>query len=80
MPFDPPADAETRRALRPGRSVIPTETLPRPDLALLSHPRAIGAVQVSGEVLVQPRQAACFPTFRPVISFESRQRGGATGR
>ncbi|SFU01192.1 urea carboxylase-associated family protein [Sedimentitalea nanhaiensis] len=57
MPFDPPADADSRRAIPP---VIcyPTDDLPHPDLALYRAARA-DAVR-TGEVLVPPRTAACF--------------------
>jgi uncharacterized protein len=57
MPFDPPADAEARRAVAP---VIcyPNETLPQPDLPLYRAARA-GAVK-TGEIVVPPREAACF--------------------
>lgn len=52
-----PADAEVRRAIPP---VIcyPNDTLPKPNLALYAHARA-GANKIS-EVLVPPRDAACF--------------------
>ncbi len=52
-----PEDADKRRAVRP---VIcyPVEALPVPDLALYQAAR-LGAVKVS-EVLVPPREAACF--------------------
>ena len=52
-----PADAAARRAVPP---VIcyPNDTLPVPDLALYAAARA-GATKVS-EVLVPPREAACF--------------------
>lgn len=57
MPFDPPADAEARRAVKP---VIcyPPETLPSPDLSLYRAARG-GAVK-TGEVLVPSRDASCF--------------------
>lgn len=57
MPFDPPSDAENRRAIAP---VIcyPVETLPVPDLALYKDARA-NAVKTD-EVLVPARDAACF--------------------
>ncbi len=56
-PFPAPADAEARRAVKP---VIcyPNETLPQPDLALYRAARQ-GASKVA-EVLVPPRDAACF--------------------
>lgn len=52
-----PSDARTRRAIKP---VIcyPTDTLPQPDLALYASARR-GAAK-TGEVLVPPREAACF--------------------
>jgi len=54
---DAPADADARRAVAP---VIcyPTETLPVPDLALYRAARS-GAGKVA-EVVVAPREAACF--------------------
>lgn len=57
MPFDPPADADARRSIRP---VIcyPTETLPQPDLALYRSARKDAAK--TAEVLVPPREASCF--------------------
>ena len=55
--FPPPDDADQRRDVAP---VIcyPTETLPRPDMGLYCAARA-GARKVD-EVLVPPRDAACF--------------------
>ncbi|WP_083096278.1 urea carboxylase-associated family protein [Pseudophaeobacter leonis] len=55
--FPAPADAEARRAVKP---VIcyPNETLPQPDVALYRAARQ-GASKVA-EVLVPPRDAACF--------------------
>jgi len=52
-----PADADARRAVKP---VIcyPNETLPLPDLAL--YRRAFGTARKTSEVLVPPREAACF--------------------
>jgi len=52
-----PADADARRAVKP---VIcyPNETLPLPDLAL--YRRAFGTACKTSEVLVPPREAACF--------------------
>lgn len=76
MSFDPPADAEARRAVAP---VIcyPTETLPVPDLSLYRAARA-GAVK-TGEVLVPPREAACFSVpaghFFRISSVEGPQVG-----
>lgn len=57
MPFDPPADADIRRAIAP---VIcyPNDALPRPDLALYKAARAT-AVKTH-EALVQARDARCF--------------------
>jgi len=54
---DAPADADVRRAVAP---VIcyPTDSLPRPDLSLYRAARA-SATKVS-EVIVPPRDAACF--------------------
>ncbi|UWQ75607.1 DUF1989 domain-containing protein [Leisingera sp. M658] len=52
-----PADAEARRAVQPV-VCYPNETLPAPDLALY-HQARLGAVK-TGEVLAQPREAACF--------------------
>lgn len=56
-PFPAPADAAARRAVTP---VIcyPNETLPQPDLALYRAARK-GAIKLA-EVLVPPRDAACF--------------------
>jgi hypothetical protein len=53
----PPADAQTRRDVPP---VIcyPADTLPQPDLALYAAARE-GAVKIA-EVMVEPRDAACF--------------------
>ncbi|MDK3073398.1 DUF1989 domain-containing protein [Sedimentitalea sp. JM2-8] len=57
MPFDPPADADARRAVPP---VIcyPDDNLPRPDLALYADFR--GAAEKTDEVVVPPRDARCF--------------------
>ncbi len=54
---DAPADADARRAVAP---VIcyPTDSLPRPDLSLYRAAR-VSATKVS-EVVVPPRDAACF--------------------
>ena len=73
---DIPDDAEVRRAIAP---VIcyPTETLPKPELALYSAARA-GAVS-TGEVLVPPRDARCFRVpaghFFRISSVEGPQVG-----
>ncbi len=55
--FPPPDDAQARRDRAP---VIcyPVETLPRPDVALYRAARQ--TVRKTGEVLVPPRDAACF--------------------
>jgi uncharacterized protein YcgI (DUF1989 family) len=55
--FVPPADAVRRRAVAP---VIcyPVQTLPRPDMAL--YARAREGMEKTAEILVQPRDAACF--------------------
>ncbi len=52
-----PRDAAERRAVRP---VIcyPTETLPRPDMAMLQ--RARQRWDKTGEIIVPPREARCF--------------------
>ena len=71
-----PADAAERRAVKP---VIcyPNETLPKPDLDLYQAARS-GAVK-TGEVLVQPRDAACFTVpaghFFRISSVEGSQVG-----
>ncbi|MCB4457688.1 urea carboxylase-associated family protein [Leisingera sp. McT4-56] len=71
-----PADAAVRRAVKP---VIcyPNDTLPVPDLALYSQARE-GAVK-TGEVLVPPRDAACFEVpaghFFRISSVEGPQVG-----
>ncbi|KIC11815.1 hypothetical protein RA19_04040 [Leisingera sp. ANG-M1] len=71
-----PADAAARRAIKP---VIcyPNETLPVPDLPLYQAARQ-GAVK-TGEVLVQPRDAACFEVpaghFFRISSVEGPQVG-----
>ncbi|MEP3334197.1 DUF1989 domain-containing protein [Sedimentitalea sp.] len=76
MPFDPPADAEARRAVQP---VIcyPPDTLPAPDLSLYRAARE-NAVKTS-EVLVPPREASCFGVpaghFFRVSSVEGPQVG-----
>ncbi|MEI4487646.1 DUF1989 domain-containing protein [Frigidibacter sp. MR17.14] len=54
---DAPADAATRRAIAPV-VCYPVETLPRPDLAAYRALRP-GLVPVA-EVIVPPREAACF--------------------
>ncbi|MDU9005857.1 urea carboxylase-associated family protein [Sedimentitalea todarodis] len=76
MPFDPPADAEARRAVAP---VIcyPPDTLPAPDLALYLATRA-RAIKAA-EILVPPREAACFSVpaghFFRISSVEGPQVG-----
>jgi uncharacterized protein YcgI (DUF1989 family) len=57
MPFDPPADADARRAIAP---VIcyPTDSLVQPDLALYAAARS--QASKTGEILVPPRDALCF--------------------
>ncbi|OYX45218.1 MAG: hypothetical protein B7Z02_01190 [Rhodobacterales bacterium 32-67-9] len=57
QPTTPPADADARRAVRP---VIcyPTETLPEAPMALYAAARR--TLRTLGEVLVPPRDAACF--------------------
>ncbi|MBY6056275.1 urea carboxylase-associated family protein [Leisingera daeponensis] len=71
-----PADAADRRAVKP---VIcyPNDTLPAPDLALYSQARE-GAAK-TGEVLVPPRDAACFEVpaghFFRITSVEGPQVG-----
>ncbi|SEK72824.1 hypothetical protein SAMN05443999_102141 [Roseovarius azorensis] len=72
----PPADAGVRRAVAP---VIcyPNDTLPRPDLALFAAARE-GAHKVA-EVVVPPREAACFHAsagqFFRITSVEGPQVG-----
>ena len=74
--FPPPDDADQRRDVAP---VIcyPTETLPRPDMGLYCAARA-GARKVD-EVLVPPRDAACFRVsagqFFRISSVEGPQVG-----
>ncbi|MBK0328637.1 DUF1989 domain-containing protein [Rhodobacteraceae bacterium F11138] len=76
MSFDPPADAEARRAVAP---VIcyPNDTLPQPDLALYARARA-DAIK-TGEIVVPPRDAACFTLpaghFFRITSVEGPQVG-----
>lgn len=76
MPFDPPADAEARRAVQP---VIcyPSDTLPAPDLSLYRAARE-DAVKTN-EVLVPPREASCFSVpaghFFRISSVEGPQVG-----
>ncbi|WP_417700403.1 urea carboxylase-associated family protein [Pseudophaeobacter sp.] len=71
-----PADAAARRAVKP---VIcyPNDSLPQPDLALYRQARA-GAAKVA-EVLVPPRDAACFEVpagqFFRISSVEGAQVG-----
>ncbi|MEM9913122.1 MAG: hypothetical protein AAF922_20360, partial [Pseudomonadota bacterium] len=71
-----PKDAETRRSIPP---VIcyPVQTLPRPDLVLYQGARQ-QAVKVA-EVLVSPREAACFRVdagqFFRITSIEGPQVG-----
>ena len=71
-----PADAAARRAVKP---VIcyPHDSLPQPDLALYRQARA-GAAKVA-EVLVPPRDAACFEVpagqFFRISSVEGAQVG-----
>ncbi|MBQ4826643.1 DUF1989 domain-containing protein [Leisingera sp. HS039] len=71
-----PADAEARRAVQPV-VCYPNETLPAPDLALYQQAR-LGAVK-TGEVLAQPREAACFEVpaghFFRISSLEGPQVG-----
>ena len=76
MPFDPPADAETRRAVSP---VIcyPTDTLPQPDMGFYQTLR--GTAQKTDEVLVPPRDAACITvpagSFFRISSVQGAQVG-----
>ncbi|UWQ25591.1 DUF1989 domain-containing protein [Leisingera aquaemixtae] len=71
-----PADADARRAVKP---VIcyPNDTLPVPDLPLYRQARQ--AAVKTGEVLVQPRDAACFEVpaghFFRITSVEGPQVG-----
>ena len=71
-----PSDAEARRAIQP---VIcyPNDTLPKPDLALYAAARA-GAEKVD-EVIIPPREAACFRVpagqFFRITSIEGPQVG-----
>jgi len=71
-----PPDAQDRRAIRP---VIcyPNDSLPPPDLARYRQWR--GGATKSGEVLVQPRDAACFEVpaghFFRISSVEGPQVG-----
>lgn len=71
-----PADADARRAVRP---VIcyPNETLPSPDLTLYRAARA--GAKKTDEVLVNPRDAACFEVpaghFFRITSVEGPQVG-----
>jgi len=71
-----PQDAEARRAVAP---VIcyPTDTLPRPDMALYARARA-GMVK-TGEIRVPPRDARCFHVpaggFFRIVSVEGPQVG-----
>ncbi|WP_120503608.1 urea carboxylase-associated family protein [Sulfitobacter mediterraneus] len=71
-----PDDAEARRAVKP---VIcyPVETLPQPDMALLTGARQ--DLRKTGEVLVQPRDAATFTVpaghFFRITSVEGSQVG-----
>ncbi len=71
-----PDDAEARRAVKP---VIcyPEETLPQPDMALLTGARQ--DLRKTGEVLVQPRDAATFTVpaghFFRITSVEGSQVG-----
>jgi len=71
-----PPDAQDRRAIRP---VIcyPNDSLPPPDLARYRHWR--GGATKSGEVLVPPRDAACFEVpaghFFRISSVEGPQVG-----
>ncbi|WP_109467759.1 urea carboxylase-associated family protein [Albibacillus kandeliae] len=73
---DAPPDAALRRAVRPVIA-YPDDTLPRPDLALYRQARA-GAIK-TGEVLVPPRDAACFEVpagqFFRITSVEGPQVG-----
>ncbi len=76
MPFDPPADAEARRAVAP---VIcyPPDTLPAPDLARYATARR--KARNTDEILVPPREAACFEVpgghFFRISSVEGPQVG-----
>ena len=71
-----PSDAEARRAIQP---VIcyPNDTLPKPDLALYAAARE-GAEKVD-EVIIPPREAACFRVpagqFFRITSIEGPQVG-----
>ncbi|MFV1442844.1 MULTISPECIES: urea carboxylase-associated family protein [unclassified Phaeobacter] len=72
----PPEDAEQRRAVAP---VIcyPNETLPKPDLSRYRTARE--TAQKTAEVLVSPREAACFSvsagSFFRITSVEGPQVG-----
>ena len=71
-----PADADARRAIKP---VIcyPNDTLPKPELTL--YARARDGAQKVDEILVQPREAACFRAsagqFFRITSVEGSQVG-----
>ena len=71
-----PSDAEARRAVKPV-IVYPTDTLPKPDLALYQAARK-GAVKVD-EVIVPPRDAASIEVpaghFLRTVSIEGPQVG-----
>ncbi|AXI47752.1 hypothetical protein C1J03_18120 [Sulfitobacter sp. SK012] len=73
---DAPADANTRRAVKP---VIcyPVETLPKPDMALLDLARS--GMSKTGEVIAAPREAAVFHVpaghFFRISSVEGSQVG-----
>ena len=73
---DIPADASARRAVRPV-IVYPNDTLPPPDLDLYRQVR--DKARKINEVLVQPRDAACFRVtagqFFRISSVEGSQVG-----
>ncbi|WP_264210933.1 urea carboxylase-associated family protein [Leisingera thetidis] len=75
-PLAAPADAEQRRAIKPV-VCYPNDTLPVPDLRLYQAARQ--GAEKTGEVLVQPRDAACFEVpaghFFRITSVEGPQVG-----
>lgn len=75
-PVSPPADAATRRAARPV-VCYPNETLPQPDMALLSKLRQ--TIEKVDEVIVPPRDGKAFSApkghFIRMVSIEGPQVG-----
>jgi uncharacterized protein YcgI (DUF1989 family) len=76
QPVTAPADAETRRAVRPVVCYA-VETLPKPDMAL--YQRARKTLKQCAQIIIPPREARCFDVkagqFFRIRSIEGPQVG-----